>query len=966
MEAKDNPLFQRLMKKHQKLSFSSSDESENSSNGDMSDEEKEVNIENVGKEKKEEEMDVLEDNNKENFNTNNLDGKHEEEQDGEGKITIADLLEDVQSYQPKDNKMDEVFNFEPENKSDTHNQPSEDEKSNSKSEDHTSHHDSDNVSSTTSENDEIEHKFQEDLKKSQNINNSCNNSNDEEEKESPQKKNADNFQKDDLDSEMTSIIPEDTPSKMSDMNTEEPKIAGIETLNSLFQKHDEGLEALFQAKSDKEESDKDQSDSEESSSSSYDDTERVEEKIKEKQAKQNLPASIGNPQVNPKFDKSIPVHDKMMQLYFKADEYIEEASCEQSLLSTARVDVPASPEKHNITEEEESEIPLDFSRISPDDDKVQFKKELEIGSNFLSESEEKPSAIKKSFNYDQPAGEKFRKLNYSDSEDGEFYKNDFQQKMQEDPEVQDTMQQFFGYEKVDKPIPYVPEKASEHPKRCYNKKSDALLNMAKIMTNYKRIQMLHCFKKLNLEVVVGKYTHKIQSAAAMVDKMSKFSRNFIAINSLSSVFKKKSIKNLAKRFQHWKCLTKLSSQSQKEKTQELHSESEQKILNAYKDSVAKLEMIEQQYSQENNKLRNQLQGALKEVDSQKSLITTQKKTIKNLESLSNTVSEAVCPRCNISLEDSMVLKHEDMHEVDKDKIQKLEQALQQKDREMNNIFKHLEEKNHHERMFKQEIHMKNQQIIQMEKERFGIINENKQLRIERTNFSEQLKILQDSIKNLKKSKLKDDKLMIDAYIQTGSKVVDACTQSEEFKVQEEIPRPKIPSEAPSNLKRGGIARKNSKRGMKRPPSKLSFSKNSPPSVPESPSPSNFSHTTAGRDSETLANELILLNREVSNLKAQLRKSLKSMKLLEKEKNTLSKNYETKQKNYDILKEEAEALMETLSTDKYKKIRVIESEKNKYQKLAQELQKAISREHEMREIQDQHIAELENRLRASQN
>ena len=136
-------------------------------------------------------------------------------------------------------------------------------------------------------------------------------------------------------------------------------------------------------------------------------------------------------------------------------------------------------------------------------------------------------------------------------------------------------------------------------------------------------------------------------------------------------------------------------------------------------------MIEQKYSEENQMFRNKLQEALKELEAKKSEIKKHKKTIKNLESLSNTVSEAVCPKCNISLEDSMVLKRDEMHEIDNDKLNKMEEALKRKDMELNNIFKHLEEKNHYERLYKQDINMKSQQLIQFEKERFKLINENK-------------------------------------------------------------------------------------------------------------------------------------------------------------------------------------------------------------------------------------------------
>ena len=126
----------------------------------------------------------------------------------------------------------------------------------------------------------------------------------------------------------------------------------------------------------------------------------------------------------------------------------------------------------------------------------------------------------------------------------------------------------------------------------------------------------------------------------------------------------------------------------------------------------------------------------------------------------------------------MVFPKEEMHEIDNTKFQKMEEALKRKDQEMNNILRHLEERNHHERLYKQELHMKGQQIINFEKERFGFINENKQLRIDRTNFIEQLKELQESVKTLKRKNLSDEKLMMDAYVQTGVKKVNLGTQSD--------------------------------------------------------------------------------------------------------------------------------------------------------------------------------------------
>lgn len=126
----------------------------------------------------------------------------------------------------------------------------------------------------------------------------------------------------------------------------------------------------------------------------------------------------------------------------------------------------------------------------------------------------------------------------------------------------------------------------------------------------------------------------------------------------------------------------------------------------------------------------------------------------------------------------MVIPKEEILKIDNDQLQRMEEALKRKDQEINNIFRHLEEKNHHERLYKQELHMKGQQIINFEKERFGLINENKQLRVDRTNVIEQIKELQESIQNLKRKNLENDKFVVDVNIQTEINKVSCSTQSD--------------------------------------------------------------------------------------------------------------------------------------------------------------------------------------------
>lgn len=387
--------------------------------------------------------------------------------------------------------------------------------------------------------------------------------------------------------------------------------------------------------------------------------------------------------------------------------------------------------------------------------------------------------------------------------------------------------------------------------------------------------------------MASKFSSKIQGAAAMVDKMSKFSRNFIAVHSINSVFTKKNQKVLQKKFMEWKYLcekAKITENSQVSSKSQLDAES--KILEAYKASAEKLELIESKYSAENQKLRQQLEKALDDLQSKSNELKKANKTVKNLENLlNNQVNEAICPKCSESLEESMVLSHRAMNEVDTDRINRIEAELQKKAQELNNVFKHLEEKNHNERMYQHELNNKGQYILQLEKEKFTLVNETKQLRIDRSNFLSQLKELQESIAEIKKSTT-SEKLMHDAYIQVNPKTTSTSTQSTQITSLTKSPSspsliPTKPSTSkPTDPKKKPLTKKPSKKSIKRPSSKLSFCRNQSTPITSTPSQINtstvetepsFSYTPGGsRDTETLSNEIILLNREVNSLKSQLR------------------------------------------------------------------------------------------------
>jgi len=296
-------------------------------------------------------------------------------------------------------------------------------------------------------------------------------------------------------------------------------------------------------------------------------------------------------------------------------------------------------------------------------------------------------------------------------------------------------------------------------------------------------------------------------------------------------------------------------------------------------------MIEQKYSGENHSLRQDLSQANSDIRTKTSELKKLKKKVKDLESFSNSVNEAVCPKCNISLEDSMVFTKEDLA-GETEKVKVLEDQLQQKTQEVQNMYRHIEDKTNNERMFKQDVQMKTQYIMQLEKDKFNLAKQNQQLHVERSNFLMQLKELQESVVELKKNS-NNDKLMIDAYCQSAVvKVSVTGTQSDQTEIksppQENKMKPRISAEVPSCQKKKTLTKKYSKKTFKKPPTKLQFNRkesastlsaqSSPPKSSFCESESNFNHSVAnGRDNEVLTNELIISNREMNNLRSQLRK-----------------------------------------------------------------------------------------------
>lgn len=74
-----------------------------------------------------------------------------------------------------------------------------------------------------------------------------------------------------------------------------------------------------------------------------------------------------------------------------------------------------------------------------------------------------------------------------------------------------------------------------------------------------------------------------------------------------------------------------------------------------------------------------------------------------------------------------------------------------------------------------------------------------------------------------------------------------------------------------------------------------------------------------------------MNREINKFKAELRITQEQLKKSEKEKYEIRKNLEGKETAVDKLRKEKDELWAIVNTDKYKNIKIIESEKEKIDK-----------------------------------
>jgi hypothetical protein len=85
------------------------------------------------------------------------------------------------------------------------------------------------------------------------------------------------------------------------------------------------------------------------------------------------------------------------------------------------------------------------------------------------------------------------------------------------------------------------------------------------------------------------------------------------------------------------------------------------------------------------------------------------------------------------------------------------------------------------------------------------------------------------------------------------------------------------------------------------------------------------------DNQILTNELIVMNRELSKLKAELRTNTDLLKKSEKERLDFKRSLESKDQALEKLRKDKDELWSIVNTDKYKNVRTVEQEKEKIEK-----------------------------------
>ncbi len=499
----------------------------------------------------------------------------------------------------------------------------------------------------------------------------------------------------------------------------------------------------------------------------------------------------------------------------------------------------------------------------------------------------------------------------------------------------------------------------------------------------------------------GRMEEKANTAAETVEKMSKVSRSFIALNALGGIVTRKSMLSLSKRFARWHMAqravpstilaeTAPQRQSQgrslaaaavvsvmKKKLGEFVGRAKFGAAKGWEEKkqkeVAELQGIVKQYSYWEQKI-NDIEGRLKteneelikhnkclqgENDKLQEMITAKNKEmmekIDTIQSLSaklkeattsrplEPVSEVVCARCKESMEESRNFADKSISAVaaDEEKMKNLEALVAALKEE---VGKREIEENKAKKELEEQVDL----VLKMEEERLMLMKESKLCK-ERLS---KLESVPPTVSQLPTEKIEAETMTEEER----TELVLSMTQEETKEIAPLVAAASRTVTAARRPLTTTTCGKSAKRSIKKQVlassrKKLIFEK---PYESEFRSSASSSIMGADRDisagvstqprldnKDALTQEIIKSNRENTRLKKELRGKEDALRRADRELADIKKQLSIKLDAVEKLRRENTEMATTLQTDQFKSVRLMEAEKNQCLAKLSEVQKKLS-------------------------
>jgi len=448
---------------------------------------------------------------------------------------------------------------------------------------------------------------------------------------------------------------------------------------------------------------------------------------------------------------------------------------------------------------------------------------------------------------------------------------------------------------------------------------------------------------------------KIQNAANAVDRMSKVSRSFIALNAIGSLVKKKEAVLLCKGMQAWKkSMSKVKASITSENIKALkiltvmnkvctrnflsfcneawrYGEiKKQKEVSDLRSIVKQYGHWEQRINEIEGKLKSENEGLLNKAKCmetenyklQEILIEKNKDLVEKIaiiESLSaklkekaqraqlEPVNEILCSRCKESLEESHNFGEKGISAI------MTEGKIRELMMEVGELNKKLKDKAESELLLRKDLEEQVDLVLKLEEERLILLKE--------------AKLCKEELANSKKV------------------TTDAEVETDPLPFEQPITKKNtIPPKSAKTVKKADKSKKtmsSKKKLLFEKPGDISSSTITEKDISMTSFMSSQIDECKIDTKEALTQEIIKLNRENAKLKKDLRTKEENLKRCEKELSDLKKQLSIKMDAVEKLRRENGEMMVTLQTDQFKSIRILEIEKNKYLTKLNETQKKLT-------------------------